>query len=121
MFLLTFCAANGALPYVIQLNMASFCKLFLYAVLTNFNYSSSTDKSQKPVASEWVILLHVLLHLLCGAGRVDVTDLYSASNTHTCFPSAIAAGTTSILHHGRAYHFVLPSLHFVCHLCFLYF
>jgi len=89
--------------------------------VTNLNYSSSTDKSQKPAASEWAIFLHVLLHLLYGAGWVDATDLFSTSNAHTCFRSAIAAGTTGILHHGRAYHFVLPSLHFVCHLCFLYF
>lgn len=88
--------------------------------VTNLNYSPSTDKSQKPAASEWAIFLHVLLHLLCGAGWVDDTDLYSTTNTHTCVRSAIAAGTTGILHHGRAYHFVLPSLHFVCHMCFLY-
>lgn len=88
--------------------------------VANLNYSSSTDKSQKPAASEWAIFLPVLLHILYGACWVDDTDLYSATNTHTCVRSAIVAGTTGILHHGHAYHFVLPSLHFVCHLCFLY-
>jgi len=32
MFLLTFCVANGALPYGILLNMAWLYGLFLYAV-----------------------------------------------------------------------------------------
>ena len=121
MFPLTFfLQQNGDLPYGVLLNMVGLYRLFPYTVWLNLNCFSSTDKSQKPASSEWTVFLHVLLHLLRGACWVDAVDLYSTTNTHTCVRSAVAAGTTGILHHGLAHPFVLPSLHFVCHLCFLY-